>query len=403
MDYIQDKNHTVFVNALIQKELQMLFEKAIVAHTKGEQAIAKDLYLSILRFDELNEAALNNISLLEGDPKEALMHLGKALSVNPNNIDALINLAARLIEIEDFNAAGEILDRAKRIGANDSRIRAIEEMIPHTKLGGILAPDNPFFSVIIPTHKRSYLLQRALKSISDQTLADRHEVIVVSDSVDAETDQVCRTWLRDKDTYIRRAGEPGPSASRNLGLQIARGDYILFLDDDDAWHSELLESLEIAEPIKNGDLVYFNSTVVKESRRMDGPIRLGESFFNTCNVVNEEIYVKNQIHMSCLAIPRILTKGIQFDTHMRAYEDWDFILSILEKKPMVHAPILGSIIFEVDDQTSDRRGSSPEATDYNAVLDYLYVYRRHKTTEANRIKRSKLLESVGLKVDSNYL
>jgi hypothetical protein len=82
---------------------------------------------------------------------------------------------------------------------------------------------------------------------------------------------------------------------------------------------------------------------------------------------------------------------------MRAYEDWDFLLNFYKEKLPVHTPIVCSNIFEVDDETTDRRGSSADALNFNAVIDYLYVYRRHQSpNEEIRRKRKALLDSVGL-------
>ena len=95
----------------------------------------------------------------------------------------------------------------------------------------------PFFSVIVPTHTRAILLRRALESIKSQACPVDVEVIVISDASDRATDEVCAELLGKSDMYIRRNGEKGPSASRNLGLSLAKGNYILFLDDDDAWRA----------------------------------------------------------------------------------------------------------------------------------------------------------------------
>jgi hypothetical protein len=58
----------------------------------------------------------------------------------------------------------------------------------------------------------------------------------------------------------------------------------------------------------------------------------------------------------------------------------------------------------VDDATTDRRGSSPGAKDSNAILDYLYVYRRHASPSAEiQMKRKLLLDSVDLKLQIELL
>ncbi|MBS7349315.1 MAG: hypothetical protein KIG95_04010 [Comamonas sp.] len=103
--------------------------------------------------------------------------------------------------------------------------------------------------------------------------------------------------------------------------------------------------------------------------------------------------------MSSLALPTKLINDIKFDTHMRAYEDWDFQLAVYSRNFPVHVPILRSRIFEVHDSTTDRRGQSKAAHDFNAVMDYLYVYRRHPApVEGLKIKRANFLKNIGLDI-----
>lgn len=260
------------------------------------------------------------------------------------------------------------------------------------------------FSVIVPTHLRPRLLQRALESIKAQVADVPVEVIVVSDAIDPATETICNTLLSPNDIYLRRNGVRGPSESRNLGLSLTSGQYVLFLDDDDAWHPNFIGQLWEAIHSNPEQCLYVNCSVVKESRSSPEPEFLSEAFLNLENMLTPEVFVKNQVHMSCCVFPKYVLKGLEFDKHMRAYEDWDFQLSAFERSFPVHVPIVGSRIFEVDDASTDRRGSSQAATDLNAVFDYLYVYRRHPgPTDAIKQSRQSLLASVGLSIDTNML
>jgi len=257
--------------------------------------------------------------------------------------------------------------------------------------------NHPFLSLIVPTHKRAKLLHRALASVKAQATEVSVEIIVVSDTKDNSTDQVCHELLSNEDYYIRRNGLPGPSVSRNLGLSLAQGRYIMFLDDDDAWHPGLLKNLSDSLEVKQGLPVYFDCSVVTESRLTEGPVFLSEITLKQAGKLTEEAYVKNQIHMSCFAFPRELLSNLVFDPFMRAYEDWDFCLSVFERKMPVYLPFVGSRIYEVHDQTTDRRGASPQATGLDAVFDYLYVYRRHSSpNKAISAKRALLMNQVGM-------
>jgi glycosyltransferase involved in cell wall biosynthesis len=257
----------------------------------------------------------------------------------------------------------------------------------------------PYISVIIPTHLRPLYLRRAIESINMQAFRDNIEIIVVSDCHDSETCEVANSLLSQNDIFIRRNGINGPSASRNIGINLAKGSFLMFLDDDDSWHPDFLTNLFNHLPVKNHPISYMNSLVIKESRPATGPIFISEKFLDFKDSLNNNVFVKNQIHMSCFLFSSHTINDLKFDTHMRAYEDWDFQLFAIERYFPKHLPILSSCVYEVDDDTSDRRGASENAKDFNAVMDYLYVYRRHASPSVEiALKRKELLYSCGIDI-----
>ena len=271
----------------------------------------------------------------------------------------------------------------------------IGAFVPFFKLSVGVGMAVPYLSVIIPTHSRAPLLSRALQSINAQHSRSAIEVIVVSDVVDIDTDNVCQNLLAATDCYVRRGGKPGPSASRNIGLKLAQGRHVMFLDDDDSWSSGFISSLIAYSSCDCFEAVYFNCNVIKESRPKSGPEKISEVFLDCFNRLNAEVFVKNQVHMSCFMFSRAMLKDLTFDCTMRAYEDWDFLLSVFERKMPIHIPVTCSNVFEVDDETTDRRGASEDATNFNSVIDYLYVYRRHAAPSQGVLdKRKNLLEFV---------
>lgn len=90
-------------------------------------------------------------------------------------------------------------------------------------------------SVVVPTRERPEKLRRALASIRALEAADLTFEIIVGDNGDcAETPRVAA----DFGAFHVRCSETGASAARNAAMARATGDYIAFLDDDDAWLPE---------------------------------------------------------------------------------------------------------------------------------------------------------------------
>ena len=88
-------------------------------------------------------------------------------------------------------------------------------------------------SIILPTFNRRDSLTRALDSVAAQTYTD-WELLVVDDG---SSDDTVNMVLGRDDPRIRYITQvsAGESAARNTGLDLARGDYITFLDSDDEW------------------------------------------------------------------------------------------------------------------------------------------------------------------------
>lgn len=269
------------------------------------------------------------------------------------------------------------------------------------KLAEFSVSNVPLISVIVITHKRARYLERALLSLVAQASRDQLQIIVVADLNDADTVDVCTRLLSPTDIFLRR-GPCTPSESRNSGLQLASGRYVMFLDDDDAWHPGFISSLSDQEAVARNELVYFNCTRVVESRPAAGPITLQEDHLNLAGVVDERIFVRNQIHMSCIGFPRTMLKDIEFDPRLRTFEDWDYILAVFEKKMPAHVPLLSSRVFEVHDETTDRRSNGGETM--GMLLDYVYVYRRHPVSNpAIQEMRASLLRANGISIEAKYL
>jgi glycosyltransferase involved in cell wall biosynthesis len=95
----------------------------------------------------------------------------------------------------------------------------------------------PEVSVILCTHNRAQLLQRVLRQFSEQVFPDgpvAWELILVNNNSTDDTEAVACEWLRQRDYPRRYLREPrqGKAYALNTGIAEARGEYLLFTDDD---------------------------------------------------------------------------------------------------------------------------------------------------------------------------
>lgn len=105
----------------------------------------------------------------------------------------------------------------------------------------------PLVSIIIPTYKRPSLLKRSIVSILNQTYLN-YELIIVDDNDPKtterkETEQVVMSFANEKIIYIKHLKNLNGAVARNTGLNICKGKYVTFLDDDDEFHPKRIERL----------------------------------------------------------------------------------------------------------------------------------------------------------------
>ncbi len=104
----------------------------------------------------------------------------------------------------------------------------------------IMLKASPRVSIIIPTYNRSSLVEKAIRSVLEQTYQD-FEIIVIDDASSDNTSDVVTEFDDARIKYIKLQKNGGQCFARNEGIKISSGKFIAFLDDDDEWLPEKLE------------------------------------------------------------------------------------------------------------------------------------------------------------------
>jgi glycosyltransferase involved in cell wall biosynthesis len=134
-------------------------------------------------------------------------------------------------------------------------------------------------SVIVPTYKRADMIGRAIESILGQTYPGT-EVIVVDDNIPGSPESLATRSTLDeylesgRVTIIATSGATGGGAARNLAVTHASGEYLAFLDDDDVFLPDKLQT-QLAFMIENDvemsyqDVEWYSGEKLVERRRLD--------------------------------------------------------------------------------------------------------------------------------------
>lgn len=186
-------------------------------------------------------------------------------------------------------------------------------------------------SVIIPFYNVEQYLERCVLSIVDQDIdKNEYEIILINDgSTDGSFDIACRLKGLYSNIHLFSQNNKGQGAARNLGINKAKGDYILFVDSDDYLLPNVFKSmLNIALP-SNLDIVVMKA----KSMRQDGTFKqVNNAPFKFGEVIDGNYVLKKGYRPASvwakLFKRNLILKSVEGFLEGIIHEDVDFNLKI---------------------------------------------------------------------------
>lgn len=181
------------------------------------------------------------------------------------------------------------------------------------------------FSVIIPAYNAEKTIVNTLYSIWNTAYND-YECIIIDDGSKDDTLALCRDFIKDKPNFnIYTQNNSGVSSARNMGISIAKGDWILFVDADDTIDKTYFYHLSKICDDKH-DLIIFGYTFGKKSYTVSSSI-------NKCLSKDEFLMAiskyKNILKVVCSKAYKrniIIKHQINFNKDIQLGEDYLFFL-----------------------------------------------------------------------------
>lgn len=182
-------------------------------------------------------------------------------------------------------------------------------------------------SVIVPVYEQPDLLRSALESVVDQTYDD-WEAVVVDDASTADHERVVEEF-DERIRLVTHETNRGASAARNTGIDHAEGEYVAFLDADDAWAETKLErQLSVFE--RGSDrlgLVYtgFVQYETDGSEWVRHPAARGDIYVQELE--------RDRVHPTSTVMVRrdVLDEVGGFDTTLPSRQDYDLWIRVTER------------------------------------------------------------------------
>ena len=194
---------------------------------------------------------------------------------------------------------------------------------------------SPTISIVIPAYNAAQTILQTLNSVLQQTFKD-FEVIVINDGSTDKTLELLQT-IQDPRLQIFNYENGGLPVARNRGISHAQGEFIAFLDADDWWSSDKLESqwAALQEHPEAGVAYSWNYYQYDNSE---------QSYAETSNTFQGNVYadllVKNFIQNGSNPLIRkaaIASVGL-FDSSLKSCEDWEYYLRLAKHWPFVLVP-----------------------------------------------------------------
>lgn len=229
-------------------------------------------------------------------------------------------------------------------------------------------------TAVVTTYRRSWeTIERAIRSIENQTLPVA-EILLMDDNAEgSEFTDAIKAGLSDHPAvrYISQNGNFGVSAARNFAAENARGEFIAFLDDDDEWCADKIESqLALLEKHPDAGLVFGYGIEHDDSTGREFNAWPYEIF------KEEPSYVDMLTHdyVASTSHPMIRTAALKEVGGFRkqpAVEDYELWLRISRRYP-IYGEKKAVYIKHMDS------GEHISSNHKNAYLGYLSIYNANK-------------------------
>ena len=140
----------------------------------------------------------------------------------------------------------------------------------------------PLISVVIPTYNHADFLKVAITSVVEQNYQN-FEIVIVDNHSNDHTNEVVDSFSDDRIHLYKINNNGIIAASRNLGVDHAKGDWIAYLDSDDYWYPTRLQCLinsmdsDLEYDVISTDEYKTNTLIHEKSKLIYGPLR-GEKY-----------------------------------------------------------------------------------------------------------------------------
>lgn len=233
-----------------------------------------------------------------------------------------------------------------------------------------------FFSIVIPLYNKEHFIGQTLQSVLAQTFAD-FEVIIVNDGSTDGGEAIVKQFDDSRIQYYLRENK-GVAAARNFGITLASGNYVAFLDSDDYWYPDFLQTMHRNIGRFAPEHKVFTSAIEIETSRSVFPAGYSIEKTGYCEVVDFfDASSKEAVIWTSAAVfhKSVFEKSGVFDTNVKHAEDTDLWIRVgLDFKVVFDWKILARYVYD-DSSVSRDKAYFFEASSFDK---YAELEKKHK-------------------------
>ncbi|MFC4739719.1 glycosyltransferase family 2 protein [Flavobacterium ponti] len=187
-------------------------------------------------------------------------------------------------------------------------------------------------SIIIPTYNQVEYIVSTLESVSKQSY-EKWECLIIDDGSNDNTEEVIHQIIKNDSRFkYFKKSNGGASSARNYGINIAKGEYIQFLDSDDCLHEDkLIKSIDAFKENKTSDIIISNFNMFNDSiYNLLPPYCSLENKVFDFNSILLDWDVTYTIPLHCAMFKKTLFKEVRFDESIQSKEDWIMWVTIFQ-------------------------------------------------------------------------
>ena len=188
-----------------------------------------------------------------------------------------------------------------------------------------------YISIILPVYNAEETIERTLKSIESQSCT-QYELIIINDGSTDNTEKICLNYLKNKRIKYISTKNNGVSHARNIGIANASGDYLCFIDDDDEYHQDFINTM--LETVNKNDLLVCAYEKINVQKNTHRKVNLNDDISSKTLKEQTEILQSNLLFNTVwnkLYLKKIIKNNdIKFNCDISLGEDYIFNLAYIK-------------------------------------------------------------------------